>query len=358
MELRLYRQTDHEQVMKLRELALEVAGDYKGDGRRDDDLRDIEAAYFADGGEFWIGEIEGEIVATGAFRRTPGDTAEIKRMCVVPERQGLGFGKLMLHKLEERAKELGITLLHLETSEEHAAARKLYESSGYSMHERRVIDGNDCQMYVKWLVPPEPAAEMTPEEEAAFYADWDVSQELTEYAKKLLREGASPVRAMEGVLGSELYVVWSGKERCFNVEYDRLDMYEDLQSSVLSDRRIGNIEEKAAAHFDPAAYPASVSDSETPDEEDEPVFAQMEIRIKPSVLALEMARFSRAVGLGKPIRYVHFLALFSGATIVDMEQEELDRLVANKRQAIELAEAFAERYGDDAAAAEDGSEQG
>jgi GNAT superfamily N-acetyltransferase len=358
MELRLYRQTDHEQVMKLHVLALEEAGAYKGDGQRDDDMRDMEAAYFADGGEFWIGEIEGQIVATGAFRRTPGDTAELKRMRVAPERQGLGFGKLMLNKLEERAKELGITLLHLETTEGQNAARKLYESAGYTMHERRVIDGNDCQMYVKWLVPPEPAVEMTPEEEAAFYADWDVSQELTEYAKKLLREGASPERAMEEVLRSELYAAWSGKERCFNVEYDRLDMYEDLQSSVLSDRRIGHIEEQAAAHFDPEANSASVTDLEAPDEADEPVFAEMEIRIKPSRLALEMARFSRAVGLGKPIRYIHFLALFSGATIVDMEQEELDRLVANKQKAIELAEAFAERYGDSAAAAEDETDEG
>lgn len=347
MELRLYRQTDHEQVMKLHELPIEEAGVYKGDGRRDEDIRDIEAAYFADGGEFWIGEIGGEIVATGAFRRTPGDTAELKRMRVAAERQGLGFGKLMLNKLEERAKELGITLLHLETTEEQGAARKLYESAGYSMHERRVIDGNDCQMYVKWLVPPEPAVEMTPEEEAAFYADWDVSQELTEYAKRLLREGASPVRAMEEVLGSELYAEWSGKERCFNVEYDRLDMYEDLQSSVLSDRRIGYIEEKAAAHFDRETDTESVPDLDAWDEADEPVFAEMKIRIKPSVLAQEMARFSRAVGLGKPIRYVHFLALFSGATIVDMEQGELEQLIANKGRAVELAEAFAERHGDD-----------
>ncbi|WP_158301927.1 GNAT family N-acetyltransferase [Paenibacillus mesophilus] len=351
MELRPYRQSDHEQVVSLHELSPRDAGDHQGAGQPDDDLRDIAAAYTADGGEFWVGEIDGRIAATGAFRQTPSETAEITRLRVAPEYRGRGYGGLMLDKLEERAKELGYELLHLESPEGEEAARKLFDRAGYSMHERRVVDGDVRLMYLKWLAPPEAAKEMTPEEEAAFYADWDVSQEVTEYAKKLLREGATPEQAMERVLASELYAVWCGKKRCFAVGYDSLELYEDLHSSVRSDQYIGSIEEKAAAHFDAAAAttsePAPVSDA--PEESDEPVFAEMGMRIKPSRLAVEMAAFSRAVGLSRPIRYIHFLALFSGATIVGMEQEELDRLVANKDLAVELAQAFADLYGDDTA---------
>lgn len=349
MELRPYRQSDHEQVASLHELSPREAGDHQGDGQLDDDLRDIAAAYTADGGEFWVGEIDGTIAATGAFRQTPSETAEITRLRVASGYRGRGFGRLMLDKLEERAKELGYVLLHLETPEGEEAARKLFDRAGYSMHERRVVDGNVRLMYLKWLVPPEAAKEMTPEEEAAFYADWDVSQEVTEYAKKLLREGATPEQAMERVLASELYAVWRGKERCFIAEYDSLEMYVDLHSSVLSDQRIGHIEEKAAAHFDAAAASEPAPASDGPDESDEPVFANMGMRIKPSRLAVEMAAFSRAVGLSRPIRYVHFIALFSGATIIGMDEDELDRLVANKELAVELAQAFADLYGDDTA---------
>jgi hypothetical protein len=114
----------------------------------------------------------------------------------------------------------------------------------------------------------------------------------------------------------------------------------------MSDQRIGYIEEKAAAHFDAATTSEPAPASDEPNESDEPVFAQTGIRVKPSRLAVEMAAFSHAVGLSRPIRYVHFLALFSGATIVDMDQEELDRLVANKELAVELAQAFADMYGE------------
>ncbi|RKN84980.1 GNAT family N-acetyltransferase [Paenibacillus ginsengarvi] len=355
MELRLYRSGDRERVLELHERALREEGAYKGDGPWDDDLRDIAAAYTDDGGEFWVGEAEGEIVAMGAFRPTSNDTAEIRRMRVAPELQGRGCGRLMLNKLEERAKERGFAMLHLDTTAAQTAAQALYESAGYSMHERRMIDGDDCYMYAKWLVPPEAAKPMTPEEEAKFYADWDLSQELTEYAKSLLREGATPERTMEQVLASKLYASWTKKTRSFIVEYEKMEFYEDLRGNVESETYIARIEEQAAQFFeaapdgdDASAVAASNPEGQETDETLERVFAQMDIRVTLTQLACEMARFSRAVGLSKPIRYSQFLALFSGAAIVDMEQDDLDRLVANKELAIELAEAFAETYSENA----------
>lgn len=351
MELRPYRKTDDEQTIKLNELALQEAGECADNGQQDDDLHDIETFYAASGGECWVGESEGRIVAIGAFRKTTDDTAQIRRLQVSPQLRRRGYGRLMLNKLEERAKELGVVLLHLELSEGQTAAQAMYESSGYSVHERRLTDGHDITMYVKWLVPPPAAKEMTPEEEARFYADWDISQQLTDYAKQLLREGASPEEAMNRLLGSKLYGKWRKKKRSFNVQYDQLDMYIDLQSSVLSDERIGLIENKAAAYFEAASEQLPDSASVTPDQSkqsEEPyefVFEGMGIRVTPSQLAMEMAALSKEVGLSRPIRYVHFLALFSGATIVDMEEDQLDCLVANQERAVALAEAFAEKYG-------------
>ncbi|MEF3302681.1 GNAT family N-acetyltransferase [Paenibacillus sp. GYB003] len=346
MELRPYRQTDYDGVLKLDELALREAGANKDGGPRDDDLRDIEAAFAGSGGECWVGEEDGDIVAMGAFRPTSNDTAEIKRLRVAPALQRRGYGRRMLDKLEERAKARGCVLLHLDTTAEQTAARRLCESAGYSVHDRRVVDGGDRYMYAKWLGDPEAVKEMTPEEEAKFYADWDVSQQLTEYAKSLLREGATPEQAMEKVLGSELYADWTGTERCFRVEYEGIELYDDLLANVESEAYIANIERKAERFFESFAAEAKEEALDDADEADERIFAQNGIRVTPSRLAWEMARFSWAIGLAKPIRYLHFIALFSGASIVDMEQDQVDVLVANKEKAIELAEAFAGTYGE------------
>lgn len=370
IQLRLYRSADREQVARLEERALRDAGvdprveGSPGEGGRNansaerispasellnDEPREQDAEEREDGGELWVGELDGDIVAMGAFCPTPGETAEICRLRVGPEWQGRGFGRLMLDKLEERAAERGCRLVHLQSPAGREAAQRLFESAGYTMHERMLRDGGKTFLYAKWLVPPEAAKEMTPEEEAKFYVDWDLSQELTGYAKSLLREGASPQQAMEAVLGSELYAAWNGTERCFQVHYEGIELYNDLLDNVESEAYIANIEHKTALCFEAAAKGDSAADliAEQPDEAEERVLAQMGMRVTLSRLAWEMAQFSRAIGFAKPIRYLHFLSLFSGATIVDLEQDELDMMVANKEMAIKLAEAFAAKYGDD-----------
>lgn len=89
-------------------------------------------------GEFHVGYLDHEPVATGAWRlRAPlddvpvGPVAEIKRMYVVPSRRGLGLARRVLAHLETTARLAGAEVLALETGTRQPEAIALYESCGY-----------------------------------------------------------------------------------------------------------------------------------------------------------------------------------------------------------------------------------
>ncbi len=129
--LRRYTPADRAAVEHMHVRVIQHAGAYLGRGPWDDDVYAIEATYLDNQGEFLIGEWDGAFVAMGALRRTSPERAEIKRMRVHPDYQGRGFGQIILSELEARARALGYTTLHLDTSVGQAPARKLYEKNGF-----------------------------------------------------------------------------------------------------------------------------------------------------------------------------------------------------------------------------------
>ncbi len=89
----------------------------------------------------------------GGFRKTTDTLAEIKRMRVHPDFQGLGFGQLILEALEARAAALGYTTLFLDTSLRQVAAQHLYRKNGFYETHRAVHLGSDCIFFEKTIVP-------------------------------------------------------------------------------------------------------------------------------------------------------------------------------------------------------------
>ena len=89
-------------------------------------------------GSFFVAYLDGEAVASGAWRRTDveafgsRETAEVKRMYVVPWARGLGVARRVLAHLEATAAEAGARALVLETGLRQPEAIALYESSGYA----------------------------------------------------------------------------------------------------------------------------------------------------------------------------------------------------------------------------------
>jgi len=112
-----------------------------GHGKWDDDLKNIKDVYLDNRGIFVVAEKNGIIIGMGALRKVSADTAEIKRMRVLPENQGKGLGKKLLHLLESEAKKLGYNKLILDTSVKQQAAIHIYKKYGYSEYKRGILGG-------------------------------------------------------------------------------------------------------------------------------------------------------------------------------------------------------------------------
>ncbi|MBX6768584.1 MAG: GNAT family N-acetyltransferase [Actinomadura rubrobrunea] len=161
LRLRRYRRADHATVLALHREGLAQVGLRPGDGvYYDHDFFRMEEIYLRDGGEFLVGELNGEIVAMGGLRPaglvpcgdarasadcapaplTPG-VAEMVRLRVRPDVQRRGFGGAVMRALEERAVECGYRLLCADTTELQEPALRMYRRSGWRETRREVIGG-------------------------------------------------------------------------------------------------------------------------------------------------------------------------------------------------------------------------
>jgi len=83
-------------------------------------------------GAFLVGAVSGADVACGGICRFDAETAEIRRMYVVPERRGHGLSRQILGALEEEARALGYGRVRLETGVRQHEAIGLYRSAGFA----------------------------------------------------------------------------------------------------------------------------------------------------------------------------------------------------------------------------------
>jgi putative acetyltransferase len=84
-----------------------------------------------DGVEYVLGYLDGRPMACGGLQHLEAGIGEIKRMYVRPAHRGLGFSRLILAALEERATMRGYHTLRLETGSFLAPAIGLYKAAGY-----------------------------------------------------------------------------------------------------------------------------------------------------------------------------------------------------------------------------------
>lgn len=131
LRLRRYEPRDADRVLTLEREALEAVDARPDEAGWTDDLRTVEATYLDSGGEFLVGELDGEVVAMGGLKRVDDATAEITRMRVDPDHHRRGFGEAVLLELESVAAALGYDELTLETTARQQAAQGLYEKYGY-----------------------------------------------------------------------------------------------------------------------------------------------------------------------------------------------------------------------------------
>lgn len=99
----------------------------------DRDVLEVEAAYWAKGGEFWVVEYQGKLVGTAAYypvERGEG-AVEVRKMYLLPEARGQGLGRFLLQALEKAIAIRQFQQIYVETASVLKEAVQLYERSGY-----------------------------------------------------------------------------------------------------------------------------------------------------------------------------------------------------------------------------------
>jgi ribosomal protein S18 acetylase RimI-like enzyme len=105
---------------------------------RHKDLRNIPSIYQEDGGGFWIIVSEEKIIGAAGLQivdRANG-IGEVKRMAVLREYQGKGYGRLLLDNLINEARMKSLCILRLDTMKSYEKALNLYRSAGFYEIER------------------------------------------------------------------------------------------------------------------------------------------------------------------------------------------------------------------------------
>jgi ribosomal protein S18 acetylase RimI-like enzyme len=95
------------------------------------DLADITGCFLRSGGEFLVAEQDGHLVGMGGIRPSEQQRAEVLRVRVHPAARRRGVGRALMAALEQRAGQLGIGELHLDTATNQPEAMAFYRGLGY-----------------------------------------------------------------------------------------------------------------------------------------------------------------------------------------------------------------------------------
>lgn len=110
---RLIYRVAHEVFQDARPLEESIA-DYETRGELND-MDDIQASYFENGGIFLVMTDNDEMICTGAIRRYADGICELKRLWLLQEHQGKGLGYRMIQELFAFARDAGYKKVRLET---------------------------------------------------------------------------------------------------------------------------------------------------------------------------------------------------------------------------------------------------
>lgn len=101
------------------------------------DVADVEQ-YYMRNGCFWCLFDNGVLIGTVAIRiiDIENKVIELKRMFVLPEYQGRGYGRLLLVHAINYAREQQYKKICLDTRKQFSAAQHLYRSNGFQETEK------------------------------------------------------------------------------------------------------------------------------------------------------------------------------------------------------------------------------
>jgi putative acetyltransferase len=87
--------------------------------------------------------------ACGAFRKAEDGACELKRIYVLPDLRGMGFGRMLTEELLRRAMDQGYRIAKLDTLATMHAAQELYRSLAFTETHRVTVDSGPCLVYMQ-----------------------------------------------------------------------------------------------------------------------------------------------------------------------------------------------------------------
>ncbi len=116
------------------------------------DVADVEQ-YYMQNGCFWCLFENDVLIGTVAIRfiDIENKIVELKRMFVLPESQGKGYGRLLLEHAIAYAKERQYSKICLDTRKQFSAAQHLYRSSGFQETEK-YNDNETAELYFEMVL--------------------------------------------------------------------------------------------------------------------------------------------------------------------------------------------------------------
>ncbi len=116
------------------------------------DIANVEQCYMQDSC-FWCLFDNQTLVGTVALRTIDLDNkvVELKRMFVLPEYQGKGYGRLLLNYAIAYAREQQYNKICLDTRKQFSAAQHLYRSSGFQETEK-YNDNDRAELYFELIL--------------------------------------------------------------------------------------------------------------------------------------------------------------------------------------------------------------
>ncbi len=118
----------------IREVMPEFGADGPGTALHDEEVGAMSMHYRGPAARYLVAQRAGTIVGgcgVAPLNAGPIDTAELRKMYLLPAARGQGIGRALLRAALEAACELGFAQVYLETMEHMAAARAMYASEGF-----------------------------------------------------------------------------------------------------------------------------------------------------------------------------------------------------------------------------------
>ena len=116
------------------------------------DIDDLQSHYFDNKGLFLVLINNDKVVGSGAIRSLDNEICELKRMWILKEYRGLGFGKQMVQKLLDFAKTIGYERVRLDVFDKYkqAGAIKLYQQLGFYFIEK--YNDSTCTVFMEKIL--------------------------------------------------------------------------------------------------------------------------------------------------------------------------------------------------------------